>query len=111
VLAPQRAVIRGRVDAADGTPLAHAFVFVHVGLEQPDKGVLADEHGRFELPVVAQGPVEVRARRTLHMSQWTGNFTRLDAQIGRKVLGADAGEARRTDVEPGAVDVVLTLAE
>jgi hypothetical protein len=45
------------------------------------------------------------------MSQWTGNFTRLDAQIGRKVLGADAGEARRTDVEPGAADVVLTLAE
>lgn len=108
-LLPQRAVIRGRVESPTGVPVANAFVFVHAGRERPDKGVLTDARGRFELPVVEQGPVELRARRTLHLSEWSGDYYRLDVVIGRKILDDGTGDARQADVLPSTSNLVLTF--
>jgi RNA polymerase sigma-70 factor (ECF subfamily) len=108
-LAAQRAVIKGTVESAAGEPVARAFVFVHTGLARPQDGVLTDERGRFELRVAEQDAVEVRARRTLHLSEWSGDYYRLDVVIGRKIHDDAVGEARQPNVRPGSEDVVLTL--
>jgi protocatechuate 3,4-dioxygenase beta subunit len=108
-LEPQRAVVAGVVRGADGRPVAQAFVFAATEHGPPDKGVLTDDLGRFELPVVDGRELELRARRTQHLSDWNGEYRRLDVLVGRKVPERGDADARLDGVRPGERDLVLRL--